>query len=76
MKDKLVKFFTNLTFIFVGLAILEVLLGLYTEKYMEGYSGSFFADELPYVFVVTVLLSVLSNVAIVIVEYFNRNGNN
>jgi hypothetical protein len=76
MRDKLVKIFTNLTFIFVGLTILEVLLGLYTENYMEGYSGSFFADELPYIFVLTILLSVLSNVAIVIVEYFNRNGNN
>lgn len=76
MIDKLVRFFTNLTLIFAGLAILEVLLGLYAEKYMDGYSESFFADELPYVFVVTILLSIISNLAIVIVEYFDKHENN
>ena len=73
MKDKLVKVFRNLTFIFAGLAIIEVLLGLCTERYMEGYSGSFFSNELPYIFLVTILLSIFSNLAIVIVEYFKNN---
>lgn len=76
MIDKLVRFFTNLTFIFAGLAVVEVLLGLYAEKYMDGYSGSFFADELPYIFVITVSLSIISNLAIVIVEYFDKHENN
>lgn len=75
MKDKLVKIFRKLTFVFVALAIIEVLLGLYTEKYMEDYSGSFFSDELPYIFLVTVLLSFFSNLTIVIVEYFTRDEN-
>lgn len=75
MKDKLVKIFTNLTFTFVGLAFLEMILGLCAEMYMEGYLGSFFEVELPYIFVVTILLSILSNLTIVIVEYFSRNGN-
>jgi hypothetical protein len=75
MKDKLVKIFRKLTFVFIGLSIIEVLLGLYTEKYMEDYSGSFFSDELPYIFLVTVLLSFFSNLTIVIVEYFTRDEN-
>jgi hypothetical protein len=75
MKDKLVKIFRKLTFVFIALSIIEVLLGLYTEKYMEDYSGSFFSDELPYIFLVTVLLSFFSNLTIVIVEYFTRDEN-
>ena len=75
MKDKLIKFFTILTFIFSGLTLIEMFLGLYAEAYIENYPVSFFADELPYVFVLTILLSVLSNLAIIFVEYFTRNEN-
>lgn len=75
MNNKLVKIFTNLTFAFAVLALVEMFIGLCAEMYMESYLGSFFEVELPYIFVVTILLSILSNLTIVIIEYFSRNGN-
>jgi hypothetical protein len=68
------KIFTNLTIIFAILALVEISIGLYTENYMSNYKGSFFADQLPYVFVGTIILSFFSNLLIVILEYFKNEN--
>ncbi len=71
MRNKLITIFTNLTFIFAILSFLELLLGICTEKYLDDYKGSFFDIQLPYVFIVTIIISILFNLAIVAIEYFN-----
>jgi hypothetical protein len=75
MRDKLIKIFTNLTFIFAVLAFVEMFVGLYAQDNFENYEGSFYDVYLPYIFIGTGLLSIFSNISIVFIRYVSNENN-
>jgi hypothetical protein len=75
MRDKLIKIFTRLTLIFVVLAFVEMFVGLYAQDNFENYHGSFYDVYLPYIFIGTGLLSIFSNISILLIKYVSNENN-